>query len=123
MTRPRHLEPGWDMHERGDERVRSKANRLAAGARVAGGVVCHQVYGLGMYIDDRDEYGHVDIPFIKPGRIWCPEDFPPIGSRVEGIATGYTPSGQLRVVLYLPPTSSWRSLDELAIYLTAEARG
>ncbi len=129
MTTARHLEPGWDMHEHGDELVRPEAHRLAPGARVAGVVVCHHAYGLGMYIErtrfvhvvpepvlpggtlprwneDRDEYGHVDIPVIKPGRLRGPEDFPRIGSRVEGTVAGYTPMGQLRVMLYVPRAPS-----------------
>jgi hypothetical protein len=43
-------------------------------------------------IADGDQYGHVDIVSIAaPGtRLRGTEDFPPIGSIVEGSALGYT---------------------------------
>jgi hypothetical protein len=99
----RHDEPGWDMHDHGAELARTENDRLSEGAQVSGIVVCHHHYGLGVYIPGRDEYGHVDIPFVGPGRLRGPEDFPTIGADVDATVSGYTGiHAQLRLWIYRP---------------------
>jgi hypothetical protein len=44
----------------------------------------------------------VDIPFIKPGVLRGPEDYPPIGAAVEATVFGYS-GDQLRLTLYVRP--------------------
>jgi hypothetical protein len=96
-----HDQPGWDMHDRGAEIRRPAEDRLQPGTRVGAIVVCHHPFGMGVYIEERAEYGHVDIPFIAPGRLRGPEDFPPIGSQVDATVSGYTAiDGQLRLYVY-----------------------
>jgi hypothetical protein len=98
----RHEVEGWDMHDHGGEITKPVAERRREGDNVQGVVVCHHQYGLGVYLPDRDEYGHVNITSIKPPgqRIDGPADFPPIGSEVEGTVLGYTEiDSQLRITL------------------------
>jgi hypothetical protein len=89
------------MHDHGDEIRTSRGGaRRTEGEQVRGIVVCHHVYGLGIYLPDRDEYGHVNITAIKPPgeRIDGPADFPPVGGPIEGTVLGYTGvDQQLRV--------------------------
>jgi hypothetical protein len=90
------------MHDHGDEIKTPEAERRAEGEQVRGIVVCHHVYGLGMYLPDRDDYAHVNITSIKPSgeRVAGPADFPPVGDEVEGAVLGYTGiDQQLRVRL------------------------
>ena len=103
MTSPRHLWDGWDMHSRGAELFRREGDRLQAGAAVHGIVVCHHAFGMGVYLPDRDEYGHVDITAISSHRLRGPEDFPEIGSEVEATVAGYSGRyDQLRLLVYQP---------------------
>ena len=88
------------MHSHGAEIVKPDHDRLQVGATVTGVVVCHHAFGLGMFLADRDEYGHVNITEVKPGAVRGPEDFPAIGSSVEGVVLGYTGiHDQLRISL------------------------
>jgi hypothetical protein len=57
-------EPGWDMHGHGEELKRQSAVQRLRGASVTGTVVCHHLFGLGVHIDDGNEYGHVNITEI-----------------------------------------------------------
>jgi predicted RNA-binding protein with RPS1 domain len=90
------------MHGPGHAPVLDEQDRLATGARVTGEVVCHHHFGLGVRVDDRDEYGHVDITAISPREVQlrCPEDFPRLGTRVEVRVLGYS-RDQLRLSLRL----------------------
>jgi predicted RNA-binding protein with RPS1 domain len=100
MTTPLHSRASWDMHSHGADIVKPEHDRLHAGISVTGAVVCHHAFGLGMFLADRDEYGHVNITEVKPGAVRGPEDFPAIGSSVEGIVLGYTGiHDQLRISL------------------------
>ena len=66
-------------------------------------VVCHHPVGLGRYIEDSDEYAHVDVPLIDPPPT-AQSTWPRIGSRVRGQVVGYAEwLAQHRVVLYVPP--------------------
>ena len=91
------------MHDHGAELARPENDRLSGGTEVCGIVVCHHHYGLGVYIADRDEYGHVNLPFVGPGRLRGPEDFPAIGTNVNATVFGYTGiDAQLRLWIYRP---------------------
>jgi ribosomal protein S1 len=86
------------MHEPGAAPVVDERSRLATGARVTGEVVCHHHFGLGVRLDGREEYGHVDITAIGSTRLSRPGDFPPIGSQVTGRVLGYS-GDQLKLAL------------------------
>jgi hypothetical protein len=89
------------MHDAGSAPVIPEADRLAVGDRVSGVVVCHHHFGLGVRLDDRNEYGHVDIPQIAARastRLHGPEDYPPIGAAVVARVIGYS-GDQLRLTL------------------------
>lgn len=90
------------MHDHGADLASPERHRLPEGATVSGTVVCHHLFGLGMYIESRDEYAHVDIPFIGPD-VQDENDFPRVGERVEGTVFGYSGlHSQLRVGLWVP---------------------
>jgi hypothetical protein len=97
------------MHDPGAEPLPLNA-RLDSGVEVTGVVVCHHHFGIGVKLDGRDEYAHVDIISIDPGGPPLDETlFPPVGSTVTGTVLGYTPDdgkppGQLR--LRLRPSQS-----------------
>ena len=59
---------------------------------------CGQVVRLGIRLNGRDKYGHVDVPQIGDGIIKGPEDYPAIGATVRGRVLGYH-SLQLRLSL------------------------
>jgi hypothetical protein len=88
----------WDMHDPGAAPVVEEHDRLAIGTEVTGEVVCHHHYGLGVRLDERDEYAHVDIISIGLPDRGGPADFPPIGSRVRGKVLGYA-GDQLKLIL------------------------
>jgi ribosomal protein S1 len=93
-------QPGWDMHDHGEELTRPAAAQRSEGSAVTGTVVCHHPFGLGVHIDDGDEYGHVNITEIGVDSLRGPEDFPPIGSAVTVTVLGYTGiHAQLRLTL------------------------
>lgn len=101
MAQPQHHEPGWDMHDHGADLARAQSDRLSEGAQVNGIVVCHHHFGIGIYIPDRDEYGHINLPSIGPGPLRGPQDFPPIGATVNATVFGYTGlDAQLRLWIY-----------------------
>jgi protocatechuate 3,4-dioxygenase beta subunit len=87
------------MHDHTRDLTKPDEKRFAPGTAVTGTVVCHHHFGLGMYVADHDEYGHVNITAIGPGRFRGPEDFPTIGSHVSGKVLGYT-GDQLRIALW-----------------------
>ena len=90
------------MHDHGDEIAKPLAERSGEGEQVRGVVVCHHAYGLGMYLPDRSEYGHVNITSIRPAgqRLAGPADSPPIGAEAQGTVLGYTGiHDQLRITL------------------------
>lgn len=60
-------------------------------------VVCRHQFGMGVWVADHGQFGHVDIPSIRDGKIRGIEDFPPTGTRVRAVARGYSGSGQLRL--------------------------
>lgn len=90
----------WDMHNAGAAPVVDENDRLSVGSKVRGVVVCHHEFGLGLRLDGRDEYGHVDIIAIAPPDVQLagPQDFPPIGTEVAGRGLGYA-GDQLRLSL------------------------
>jgi hypothetical protein len=73
-------------------------DRLPPGTLVTGNVVCRHGFGIGVRITDpREEFGHVDWPFVSDG----PTDGqgPPLRTHVAGVVAGYSGSGQLRLSL------------------------
>jgi ribosomal protein S1 len=95
------------MHDAGALPARPEADRLQVGALVAGSVVCHHVFGMGVHLAGRDEYGHVDIIDISRKPLRGPEDFPAIGSTVRARVLGYS-GGQLRLTLLDVPAFELR---------------
>jgi hypothetical protein len=90
------------MHDHGEDLTKPDVQRLSEGMRVSAVVVCHHDFGLGVYIAERDHYGHVDITLVGPPDVTLhgPEDFPPIGSTVEAAVLGYSGgAAQLRLQL------------------------
>ena len=81
----------WDTPE---------SERLEVGARVSGTVVRHHASGLEVCLDATGESGDVDVSAIAPPerRLRAPEDFPPIGARVDALVLGYS-DGRLRLSL------------------------
>lgn len=99
MTSSLHRQKGWDMHDHGAEIVTLERNRLDEGAPVNGVVVCHHPFGLGVYLADVDQYGHVNITAIGTS-VRGPNDFPAVGSAIEGTVLGYSGMlGQLTLTL------------------------
>ncbi len=88
------------MHDARSAPVVPESERLSVGERVSGVVVCHHGFGLGVRLDGKDEYGHVDAPQIvtPPNRIRGTEDYPPIGATVTAQVLGYS-ADQLRLTL------------------------
>jgi predicted RNA-binding protein with RPS1 domain len=76
----------------------TEARRLEEGRNVTGVVVCHHPFGLGVRLEDREEYGHVDVPQIRDGVVRGVEDYPPVGERVRGRVLGHA-GDQLRLTL------------------------
>jgi hypothetical protein len=60
-------------------------------------VVCHHQFGMGVWVADHGQFGHVDNPSIRDGKIRDIEDFLPIGTRVRAVARGYSGLSQLRL--------------------------
>jgi hypothetical protein len=86
------------MHDPGAAPIVEEQNRLMTGTHVTGEVVCHHQYGLGVRLDGRNEYAHVDITAIGLAEGRGQEDFPPFGSRVRGTVLGYS-GDQLKLTL------------------------
>jgi ribosomal protein S1 len=100
VIEPTTSQSGWDMHGHGEELKRQAGAQRSKGASVTGTVVCHHPFGLGVHIDDCNEYGHVNITEIGVDPLRGPEDFPPIGSVVTATVLGYTGiHAQLRLTL------------------------
>jgi hypothetical protein len=88
------------MHQAGACPVRPPDDRLPAGTIVTGEVVCHHPFGLGICLHDRDEYGHVDVPYVSSDPVHGPEDYPPIGIVVRARVVSYSgANAQLRLHL------------------------
>ncbi|RJQ78001.1 hypothetical protein D5S17_13820 [Pseudonocardiaceae bacterium YIM PH 21723] len=87
-----HWTPGWDMHRPGSADPLPADRLPPIGALVAGEVVCHHAFGLGLYLMDFATYGHVNLPEI-------PGEFPAIGSAVTGIFLDISGNRQLRLSL------------------------
>jgi hypothetical protein len=89
------------MHTPGVAPFVPSDQRLPPLTEIRARVVCHHTFGIGLWLVDRDEFAHVDVPFIVPGRIRGPQDYPPIGSQVVGTVVRYA-NDQLRVKLFDP---------------------
>ena len=75
--------------------------RLNVGTFVRGVVVCHHPFGVGIYLDDEDQYGHVDVSHIRDGLVRGSEDYPGLGVRTSAVVLGYSGLGQLRLTTRL----------------------
>jgi hypothetical protein len=51
-------------------------------------VVCHHQFGMGVWVADHDQFGHVNVAAIRDGQIRGVEDFPPIGAQVRAVVLG-----------------------------------
>jgi ribosomal protein S1 len=80
--------------------VRRRDTHLSVGAQVSGTVVRHHPTGLEVRLDGTGESGDVDVSAIAPPeqRLRAPEDFPPVGARVDALVLGYS-DGRLRLSL------------------------
>jgi hypothetical protein len=67
------------------------------GTVVESTVVCRHQFGMGVWVAGYDQFGHVNVPAIRDGKIRSVEDFPPIGARVRAVVLGYSGSRQLRL--------------------------
>jgi hypothetical protein len=90
MTQPKHLDPSWDMHNPGNV----VPVQLQPGEVVCGEVVCHHLFGLGLYLPDHDTYGHVNITNVADAVVRGPDEFPPIGSKVWARSFGIRGDGR-----------------------------
>ena len=92
------------MHARGAVPRVSDEEMLHEGLRVRAQVVCHHPFGIGLFVEAHDQYGHVDVPQITDGRIDGPEDYPPIGTEVDARVLAYSAGRQLRLRLRVDRT-------------------
>jgi hypothetical protein len=70
---------------------------IPAGSVVEVTVVCHHPFGLGVWVEEHDQFGHVNVPTILDGPIRDFEDYPRIGGRRRAVVLGYSGSSQLRL--------------------------
>ena len=90
----------FDMHDAGAALMVTEDEELAEGLLVAGRVVCHHPFGLGVHVEAHGQYGHVDVPQISDGPIRDVRDYPPVGAAVEARVIGYSGAYlQLRLTL------------------------
>jgi len=54
------------MHEQDADFVREPGERLVNGTAAPGVVVCHHVFGSGIYLEDRAEYAHERMVELQP---------------------------------------------------------
>ncbi len=72
--------------------------RLAEGERVSGTVVCVHIFGLGLYLQGSDVFGHVDAPFMGvAGGPLTVDAYPQVGVLLDLVVVGYSGTGQLRL--------------------------
>jgi predicted RNA-binding protein with RPS1 domain len=75
-------------------------SRLPSGRLVVGEVVGHQPWGVEVRLlpPEPEVVGIVDVIDVTEARPFRPpEDYPPVGQRVQAVVLGYTPNGQLRL--------------------------
>ena len=98
------MRPDFDIHDAGSVPAVADERLLAEGLPVAGRVMCHHPFGLGVYVEARDQYGHVHVPYIREGTVRGAEDYPSIGAAVEASVLGYSGAQrQLRLSLRAAP--------------------
>jgi hypothetical protein len=67
---------------------------------VEGVVACQHVYGIGVYVAEREVWGHVNVTVMGVERVREGfVDHPAIGTHVRLQVLGRTPSGQLRLAV------------------------
>jgi hypothetical protein len=101
MVQPKHQAPDWDMHNEHD----IKPFSLPADEIVQAEVICHDPFGLGLYLPDYEAYAHVNIPEVSDTAVDGPAEFPPIGSKVR--ARSFGPSARPG----RPPSMSLRNIE------------
>jgi len=52
---------------------------------------------MGMYVEDVDQYGHVDAPNVRNRGMRDADDLWPIGTTLTAVVLGYSGVGQLRL--------------------------
>lgn len=87
--------PRVDLHDA--DRAPVAEAELPSGTVVESTVVCHHVFGVGIWVADHGQFGHVNVPAIRDGKIRSVEDFPPIGTRIRAVVLGYSGGRQLRL--------------------------
>jgi hypothetical protein len=87
--------PRVDLHDADHAPVAEV--EIPFGTVVESTVVCHHQFGMGVWVAGEDQFGHVNVPAIRDGKIRSVEDFPPIGARVRAVVLGYSGSRQLRL--------------------------
>ncbi len=87
--------PPVDLHDADHAPVADV--EIPSGTVVDCTVMCHHPFGMGVWVADHGQFGHVDVPAIRDGKIRGVEDFPTIGTRVRAVARGYSGSRQLRL--------------------------
>jgi hypothetical protein len=86
------------FHSRTPEEQESQ--EIAPDTTVEGVVTCQHVYGIGVYVAEKDVWGHVNVTAMGVERVR--EDFvdhPAIGAHLRLQVLGRTPTGQLRLAV------------------------
>jgi hypothetical protein len=79
-----------DLHDR---RYAPRAvDEIAEGTLVDVTVVCHHPYGMGVWVEDFGQFGHVNVSVIRDEPTDGLDAYPPIGVRLRAVVIGY--SGQ-----------------------------
>ena len=62
--------------------------RLAAGCVVRGVVVCVHPFGLGVYLPDVHDFGHVNVPEFLDGPTETLPEYPAVGEQHQFVVLG-----------------------------------
>lgn len=87
--------PRVDLHDADHAPVAEV--EIPFGTVVESTVVCHHQFGMGVWVAGQEQFGHVNVPAIRDGKIRSVEDFPTTGTRVRAVVLGYSGSRQLRL--------------------------
>lgn len=82
----------------------SPRSDLAAGQVVRAVVVCVHVFGLGVWLPEHAEFGHVNTPQMGVAIARTLDDYPTVGTFLTASVLGYSGAQyQLRLQVVTPP--------------------